>query len=204
MVVVVVSDSILRDLKDFHMSYLKEALSVSETNLIVQRGKKLDFLLGPSLSVLDYIKNANIKFLLVCGGQNDLSKLMLKHGDEEVVEKMTQKIRNHLISLTCNFPHIQIVFLPLTKRAISRFQVRNHPESQNYNFISRINWVIEKLSLNLLSLSISRVLIINGEYLHCDIQPSSLLQDDGLHLSDHGLEIYLTECVVKIKAWNGL
>ena len=112
------------------------------------------------------------------------------------------EIADYLRNLRKKFPHLHIIFCPLTLRVVNSQSRTRFPLSKNPMWIKKMNKIIKLISLGLKEKSKKNLLIVNSRSIH-KLGPE-ILAADGLHLSDYGKERFCTKVVLATRKWMKL
>ena len=195
----ILSDSMLSKLSRYHIEYLKDALNVQFLETHAFRGKTALFILEKDTWVYKKLGENNYKYILVSACQNDISQTIWS-GDAGAVSALVfEKVSSEIRIMADSFPNSVFIFLPLTLRSICLKKYTRFPDSKSKEYIEKVNDVIKKLTsmMKELEKEFANFWAVASDYLWTD--PAALTIDDGIHLSPHGLDKYLTESISIIR-----
>ena len=196
------TDSMLSCMDPPQQHYLKTSLNLNELNIYPFPGKTAQFLLA-DLFVQGEIEKNRFDIVFFSCGQNDVSRALSSESAlsgksaKLIASSIMNQLTPRIFSITSRFPSTKFVFLPLTLRIPARRPNPKYPESQESEYVCRINQVLAFLVTWLLELDISNFLFVEGPKLW-DF-PDTLTSKDGLHLSKEGLEEYLLSSIIELK-----
>ena len=131
-----VSDSLMKHLKDEYLEKLQIEYKLDLVELVCKPGYTTEQLIGPNGVVHNLLKSKNYTHLFLCCGANDFNKCPQQTSDRKA-HFVAGSIQGYLHSFSESWPDIKIKMFPIPFRKVCREDRRNDKYPNNYN----VDWI---------------------------------------------------------------